>query len=388
MESVSVTRMEINLDNLLHNYRSIARQVAPAEVVPVVKSEAYGHGAVAVSRALQSAGCRHLAVAMVDEGRQLRQAGISGEIMVLGVTMPQQFAALAEHDLTPSLPDVERIAAWAALARALGRRLPYHLKLDIGLGRLGFLPEQREQALQAARAAKGDLNLRGIHSHLSYPEGSAEHNQREFARYQQFCDPFLAAFPEVRRHLAASQAVLRHPQMYFDLVRVGGLIYGFAYDYPNNLDLRPVLTYRTEVGQVKTLPAGWGIGYDLEHIVQQPTKVALLPLGWADGVGSTHVGSAGFLVRGQWARLVGICTDFAMLDVSNLPEVAVGDEVVLVGEQGALYQTVMQLAKAGKVSASQLLGRTALRVPRIYIQNGEPQCELSILSPTVADMRK
>ncbi len=176
--------------------------------------------------------------------------------------------------------------------------------------------------------------------------------------------------------------------MYFDLVRVGGLIYGFAYDYPNSLDLKPVLTYRTRVGQVKTLPAGWGIGYDLEHVVQQPTRVALLPLGWADVVGSTHVGNVSFLVRGQWARLVGICTDFAMLDVTDLPEVAVGDEVILIGEQDGKRQTVMQLAKAGKVSTSQLLGRTALRVPRVYLQNGQPQCELSILSPAPVEMHK
>lgn len=380
MRSESVTRMEINLDYLLHNYREVVRQVAPAQVVPVVKSEAYGHGAIPVARALHSAGCQHLAVAMVDEGIQLRLAGISGEIMVLGVTLPEQFGAMMQNELTPSLPDVERMQAWASLARQSGHKLAYHLKIDVGLGRLGFLPEQAAEALQAARMVAPDLALRGIHSHLSYPDGSKEHNAQEFARYQQFCAPFLREFPQVARHLAASQAVLRYPEVYFDLVRVGGLLYGFKYDYPTAMDLKPILSYKTKVGQVKTLQPGWGIGYDLEHVVQRPTRVALLPLGWSDGVGSTHIGKASFLVRGQFARLVGICTDFCMLDVTDLPQVAIGDEVVLVGKQGDHSQTVVQLANAGGMSTSQLLGRTALRVPRIYTQDGKIQTELSILS--------
>ena len=243
------------------------------------------------------------------------------------------------------------------------------------------MPEQAEEALQAVRQSP-ELRLRGISSHLSYPEGSQEHNAREFARYQQFCQPFLQEYPQAIRHLAASQAILRHPHMYFDLVRAGGLLYGFQYDceYPPTLNLKPVLTYKTQVGQVKMLPPGWGIGYDLQHIVQEPTRVALLPLGWSDGLGSSHVGQAQALVRGQFARLVGLCTDFAMLDVTHLPTVEAGDEVVLVGQQGENSQTVVQLAEAGGISTSQMLGRTALRVPRLYIKDGQVQEELSILA--------
>ncbi len=379
MKSISMTRMEINLDNLLHNYQELVKHVAPSEVVPVVKSEAYGHGAVPIARALQAVGCGHMAVAMVDEGIQLRKAGITGEIMLLGVTLPEQFTTIAEYELTPTLPDVERMEAWAALAKQLGRKLPYHLKVDIGLGRLGFLPEDAETALAAVKALP-ELELRGISSHLSWPEGTEVHNAKEFARYQEFCQPFLAELPQVPRHLAASQAVLRHRHMFFDLVRVGGLVYGFKYDCPTSLDLRPVLTYKTKVGQVKMLPTGWGIGYDLQHIVEQPTRVALLPLGWSDGVGSTHVYKAKFLVRGHFAPLVGICTDFCMLDVTDIPEVTAGDEVVLVGEQGENSVTVIELAEAGGISTSQLLGRASLRVPRVFIRDGKEVEELSILS--------
>lgn len=380
MHSVSMTRMEIDLDALLHNYREIVKHVAPAEVVPVVKSEAYGHGAVPIARALQEEGCRHQAVAMVDEGIQLRRAGIVGEIMILGVTLPEQFATIAEYELTPSLGEKENIELWADLARKKGAKLPYHLKVDVGLGRLGFLPDGGGEALEVALATSDRLTLRGIHSHLSHPEGTQEHNAREHARYEDFCRPFMGHFPHVARHLAASQAVLRHPHMNYDLVRVGGLLYGFDYGVPSPMNLKPVLTYRTRVGQVKTLPTGWGISYDLEHVTTKPTTIALLPIGWSDGIGSTHVDRTSFLVGGEPAPLVGICTDFSMLDVGHIPGVSRGDEVVLVGRQGKREQKVIELARAGGISTSQLLGRAALRVPRVFVAGGKPVDELSILS--------
>ncbi|HBK86765.1 MAG TPA: alanine racemase [Firmicutes bacterium] len=379
MRTSNVTKIEINLDNLLHNYHALIKYVGKAEVVPVIKSEAYGHGAVPIARALAEAGCRHMAIAMVDEGVQLRLAGISAEIMVLGVTLPEQYAILAEYDLTPTLNSCENLRAWAETARRVGRQLPFHLKVDIGLGRLGFLPEQAHEALQTINGLP-EIKLRGISSHLSHPEGTAEHNAREFERYQLFCEPFSAAYPHVARHLAASEAILRHPHMYFDLVRVGGLLYGFDYDYPTSLTLKPVLSYSSKVGQVKTLQPGWGVGYGIDRLVQKPTRVALLPLGWSDGLSKNHIGKAQALIRGQFATLIGICTDFTMFDITHIPEATAGDEAVLVGSQGDKQQTIMQLAHAGGMSASELLGSTALRVARVYTRGQQVQEELSIIS--------
>ncbi|NLW16300.1 MAG: alanine racemase [Firmicutes bacterium] len=375
----NVTKMEINLGHLLHNYQQLVQYVAPAEVVPVIKSEAYGHGAVPVAKELQAAGCKHMAIALVDDGIQLRQAGIRGEIMVLGVTLPEQFTTLAAYELTPSLGTLDSLRAWATLARSLGRQLPFHLKVDIGLGRLGFLPEQAEEVLATLRELPA-IRLRGISSHLSDPEASEEHNRCEFERFQRFCQTLVAEFPQASRHIAASEALLRYPQMFLDLVRVGGLLYGFDYDYPTTLDLKPVLSYTSKVGQVKWLPSGWGLGYGVERQLKQATRVALLPLGWSDGLSKTHIGRGRALIRGQFATLIGICTDFSMFDVTHIKDVAVGDEVVLVGKQADKQQTIMQLAHAGGMSASELLGSTALRVARIYTKNGEAQRKLSILS--------
>lgn len=379
MRTSNVTRMDVNLDNLLHNYRQLVGHVGQAEVVPVIKSEAYGHGAVPVARVLQAAGCKHMAIAMVDEGIQLRRSGITAEIMVLGVTLPEQFPAMAKYALTPSLGSCNNLRLWAAHAQQIGKRLPFHLKLDVGLGRLGVFPEQAEEVLQTLRGLP-EIELRGISSHLSDPEACAEHNERELQRFLKFCQPFLAEYPQVARHLAASEAVLRYPHMYFDLVRLGGLLYGFDYSYPTTLALKPVLSYYSKVGQVKWLQPGWGVGYGITRQLKQATKVALVPLGWSDGLSKAHIGNANAIIRGQFAPLIGICTDFTMFDVTDIGNVSTGDEVVLVGQQGEREQGILQLAHAGAMSASELLGSTALRVARTYIKDGQPQSELSILS--------
>ena len=373
-----MTRMNVDLNAIISNYHAVCCYASPARVFAVVKSEAYGHGAVPVARALQSVGCHRFAVAMVDEGIQLRRAEIAGEIMVMGAILPEQMAIMAEHDLIPVLPDRERLEKWQETAKAQGKRLPYHIKVDVGLGRMGFMPEEGSSAVQAA-ASLPDIELVGIGSHLSYPGGPLEVNERELARYHTFTSGFGEQFPDIARHLAASQAVARFKDMHMDLVRVGGLLYGFQHVSDSGLKLRPAMEYKTVVAQVRHLPAGWHIGYDMACVLEEPTRIALLPLGWTDGLASTQLGKARVLIRGEFCTLVGLCTDFAMIDVSHLPEVQTGDEVVLIGKQGNHSITAIELGRAGGISTGQLLGKVSLRVPRIYSLKGQERDELSIL---------
>jgi len=381
MRPETITRLEINLDHLLHNYFVVCRQVTPAEVMAVVKSDAYGHGAVAIARALHEAGCRKFCVAMVDEGIQLRRAGLTNEIMVMGATLPTQFAAMAHYELTTVLPDVERMKSWAELAQSRGQRLPYHIKVDVGLGRMGFMPSQGREAAEAA-AALDSIELVGISGHLSAPlTGGAQYNESEYRRYLAFVEPFRSRFPAITCHLASSQPAVRFRNMHFDMVRIGGLLYGLQHIPEFRLDLMPVMVFRTAVAQVKVLPAGWHIGYEMAHRVEEETRVALLPLGWTDGLMSSQVGKADVLIRDQRCRLVGRCTDFATVDVSCVPGVQVGDEVVIVGAQGGQKMTAIELAERGGVTTGQLLGKISLRVPRVFILHGEPFGEMSILEP-------
>lgn len=380
MREELVNRIDIDLDNLLHNYQATKNHVAPAEVAAVVKSEAYGHGAVPVARALQEQGCRTFAVAFVDEGIQLRRNGIPGDILIMGATLPNQFRAMADFALTPVLADMERAEAWAQLAQQLDERLPYHIKSDVGLGRMGLMPEQGEEAAATARALDRHIELVGISSHLSYPSGDEELNLSEYQKFMDFCAPF-EDFEGLQRHLAASQAAARFESMHLEMVRIGGLLYGINHIEPAPLDLRPVLSYSTRVAQVKTLPAGWWIGYNGQHPVTEPTDVAVLPLGWTDGLASYHIGSTDLLVKGQPCPLVGTCTDFAMLDISRVSNVQVGDEVVLIGTQGDAAITAIELGKGAGMSTGQLLGKISLRVPRLYFSEGRCREELSILNP-------
>ncbi len=375
-----VTRMTVDLDNLIHNYEVVRRYVSPARLYAVVKSEAYGHGAVPVARALAGSGCRSFAVAAVDEGIQLRRAGIEGDILMMGATLPVQFGAMARKDITPVLPDLQRMQAWAKQAQKSQKRLPYHIKVDVGLGRMGFMPRAGKQAAEEAETLRENLHLVGIGSHLSHPSGSEEKNRTEQRRFERFCAPFEKRFPHIRRHLAASQAAARFEGMHYEMVRIGGLLYGFEHIKPSPVPLRAVMSLKTAVAQVKTLPSGWNIGYGEQHPVTEPTRVALLPLGWTDGLTSFHIGSTRLLVRGQPCTLVGVCTDFSMLDVSHLSEVQTGDEVVLVGCQGDRRITPIKLGQGAGISTGQLLGKLSIRVPRLYLSDGECVEELSVLN--------
>lgn len=380
MRPETTTRIIINLDYLLHNYDQVVRHVSPSKVVAVVKSEAYGHGAVPVAQTLQAHGCWAFAVAHVDEGIQLRHADIKGEIMVMGATFPSQYQAMAEYELTPILPDVKRMEAWATVAQGTGQRLPYHIKVDVGLGRMGFMPHQGSQAMASAKNLLSSIDLQGISSHLSFPTGSLEHNETEYQRYLEFISPFEDTFPHITKHLSASQAAERFKHMHLDLVRIGGLLYGIQHVTDSPLQLKPVLSYKTTLAQVKELPPGWCIGYNLSHEVKEPTRVGLLPLGWTDGLSSFQHGKAEFLVRGHRCKLLGTCTDFSMIDLAQAPDVTVGDEVILIGEQRGETITAIQLGKSGGTSTGQLLGKISLRIPRIYHLQGAEQSELSILN--------
>lgn len=372
--------MEIDLDAIVQNFQTVRRHVAPSEVFAVVKSEAYAHGAVPVARALAAAGVDGLAVALVDEGLQLRRAGLEGPLLVIGATLPAQYPVMADNQMTPVLPDLPHLAAWAAEARRRGERLGYHLKVDVGLGRMGLLPDQGAAAAAAAAELADVVQLEGVSGHLSTPGGDESVNAAEEARFHRFCEPLRARFEGLKRHLAASQAAARYKRMHLELVRIGGLIYGLQHVTAGALDLRAAMTFKSAVAQVRELPAGWSVGYGRRLVVDRPTRMALLPLGWTDVFATTMLNRATVLIRGQRCRLIGLCTDFAMIDATELAEVAVGDEAVIIGRQGAEETRAIELGQTGEISTGQLLGKISLRVPRIYRAGGREAGELSILT--------
>lgn len=341
MGTPSWNRVEIDRAALRHNYRQVRQLVGPAvDVLAVVKADAYGHGLVPAAQALAEAGATSFGVAEIEEGVQLRQAGITGQIVImLGVDRHGAAEAVA-HELTPVVYTLEALEALAAHAAKAGCRKGVQVKVDVGMARFGLLPHELAPFLEALRRFPS-LYLSGIVSHL--PKADVEGDAITEKQYGLFCELLSqvqdGGEPRVR-HIANSATLLRYPEMRCDMVRPGISLYGcYPADWLGHasaLDLRPVMRFSTTVLQVKEVPAGQGISYGHRYVTERATRLAVLPVGYADGYLRRMTGKAEVLLAGQRAPIRGmICMNACMADVTDIPGVTVGDEAVLLGCQGA-----------------------------------------------------
>ncbi|MDP2858407.1 MAG: alanine racemase [Bacillota bacterium] len=372
-----VSRIEINLDNLVANYRSVQSYVSPSLVIPVVKGNAYGHGALAMSRALVEAGANRLAVARIDEAAELRRAGIGPdvEVILMTVTLPEEIESAATIDASVFVPDLWRLRFVKSLAKRLCRAVRFHIKVDTGMGRIGFMPEDAPAVAKELEHLEG-ARLMGIGTHLSASWLETEQNQRQFERFMSFVSE-VSPTENVLLHVAASSGVARFPEMFMSAVRTGGLMYGLS-RLPTPFELRPVAEYKTRVGQVRHLPAGWHLGYGVDNWVKEPMTTATLPVGSVDGLSSNMVGKAQFLVNGRRCRLVAVCTDNCMIDIRNSPGTNAGDEVVIFGAQGDDRITTNEMIAANGTGFGEFVGKIGLRVPRIYYREGQVAGRMSL----------
>ena len=364
---------EINLSDLEHNYKEIRRHLPEGcRFLGVVKADAYGHGAVRVAEKLQTLGADYLAVACLDEAIQLRQSGIRLPILILGRTEPALAPILAEQGLTQAVGSLEDAQA---LARALdGRCCKVHVKLDTGMGRLGFRADDPEALGQAAAAmALEGLEPEGVFTHFAVsdelPEGEA-FTRAQFARFQA-----AAADLEARsgrrfalRHCANSGAVLHYPEMAQDMVRPGLLLYGM---YPDSqresFDLRPVMTVKARIAAMKELRPGDSVSYGRTFVAQTPMRIAVVSIGYADGLHRILSGQMQMLVKGRLAPQLGrICMDLCMVDITNIPGVKPGDAAVVFGRDAEAVQPVEALAASAQTISYELVCAVSRRVPRIY----------------------
>lgn len=358
---------DLDLDALTHNYRLFRDLVPPAvEVVGVVKADAYGHGAVAVGRHLKRLGVRTFGIASVEEAAELRAAGLTDPIWHLGVPLPEEAEALLELDVVPTAATLELVQALARLATA-ARPARVHLKLDTGMGRRGGAVDEVRAVWSAARAS-GRVVVEALSTHFA----TADHDP-EFARRQ------LAGFRAARAalagdgyrvdfvHLANGVAALTLPEAWGDAIRPGLAVYGIG-DDPR---LRPVMAVRTRLCQVRTLPAGHDVGYAHGHVLRQPTRVGLAPVGYGDGW-NWRLGDVGqALVQGCRVPYLGrVNMDMIQLGLNNLPGAGVGDEVTLLGGDGG--ETIRAEELAGLAGTSPYTVPTCLtrRVTRRYLEGG------------------
>lgn len=369
------TWVQVDLDAIGHNVRRL-RAIAGVPLIAVLKADAYGHGAVRVGRAALAAGAAMLAVATLGEARALRAAGIAAPILVLGYTPPWQARAAAQLGVTCTVFDMDTAQALAEAAAALGREVRAHVKVDTGMARLGLQPHEtlpflralRDRGLVAARRDAGGLVIEGLYTHFATADDADETFAREQLRR------FRAALAEVEAaglrppivHAANSAGLLRFPEARFDMVRAGIAIYGLSPSAATPLppDFRPGLSFHSEVAQVKELPPRAPVSYGRAYLTSAPTRIATIPVGYADGMRRSPPWRE-VLVRGRRAPVVGrITMDYAMLDVTGIPDVRRGDPVVLIGRQGEEQITAEEVAGWLGTISYEVVSTILPRVPR------------------------
>jgi len=369
------TWVEISRAQIARNYRAVCELVGPAvEVVAVVKADAYGHGAIEVARVLEAEGARWLAVSTVEEGVTLRQAGIRARILVMADNLPFTRQALLDWRLTPvihSLSDLKELDHWLDARNA---ELPYHLKADTGMGRLGVL-ERAEEIATAVLAARR-LRLEGVMSHLaSAADYGSPQTDQQIRRFNELLDSLGKAGIRPRfRHLASTIPIAYgRREAWYDMVRPGHALYGYVSPTrgpapPRLLDVRPALSWKARVLSVKTVPAGWSIGYGGMFQAPRPMRIGIVAVGYADGLPHRLSNRGQVIAAGRAVPILGaVSMDLTTIDLSDCPEIRPGDAITLIGTEGQASQDAQQLARlAGTISYDLLCGIRA-RVKRVYV---------------------
>jgi alanine racemase len=365
------TTAEVDLGALTYNYHQL-RQLVPSSVkfLTVVKADAYGHGAIPVSKKLEELGADFLGVATVQEGAELRNAGVKSPILVLSGIYQEEVEDVLAYQLTPMVYCLEIAEALSATAKKKGETIPIHIKVDTGMGRIGVLA--KEAASFATRLRKFEnLKIEGVASHFSTADGG----NSSFAKEQ--LQRFAHTLEEMKKvdvdpplcHIANSAALVTLPAAHFTLVRPGIMLYG-SYPSPalkEKVSLRQVMSWKSLVADLKKVPKGYPISYGRTFITQRPSLIADIPVGYADGYNRLFSNRGEILIKGMRAPVVGrVCMDWTMVDVTDIPGVAVGDEVVLMGNQLGQEITPEALGELIGTISYEILCSVGKRVPRIY----------------------
>jgi alanine racemase len=366
------TTARVELAALTHNYREAERLAGGRNILAVVKAQAYGHGAVRIARHLVGLGAHTLGVALVEEGRELREAGITAPILVMGALFPGQAEALVRWDLTPAVFTPALADALAQAAQAAGKSVSVHVKIDTGMGRIGITPEAAPPFIEAL-TRRNVLRVEGIMTHFA----DADLRDKQFASRQM--DRFDALLADLAgrgisvplRHAANSAAVLDFSRALFTMVRPGLMLYGYCplepgADIP---DLRPALSLVTQIAYLKKASPGTPVSYGRTFVTKRESLIATIPIGYADGYSRALSNRGEALVRGRRVPVAGrVCMDMTMLDVTDVPGVSEGDDVVLIGTQRNERITADDIAATtGTISYEVLCGISG-RVPRVYVE--------------------
>lgn len=370
------TWAEIDLSAVRQNVRALKAHVGDGVLLAaVVKANAYGHGAVPLAQAALDAGAARLAVARIDEGIQLRNTGIMAPILVLGYVPPVDMRRAVHYSLTLTVNSEQQVLSLARASVVRGVKTPVHLKLDTGMNRYGS-SATRLIKLAGAIERTRTLELEGLYTHFA----CADEEDKSWTSWQ--FEAFMSARDRLAKsgftfplcHAASSAATIDLPETHLDMVRPGLALFGLypSTDVSRDVHLQPALVLKGRVGRVHDIGPGDGVSYGYTFVAARRMKVALIPVGYADGLHRMLSNRASVLIRGQRAKVVGrVCMDQLVVDVSPIDHVRVGDEAVVIGQQGEQRIEAEEVAELSGTIVNEVCTRLSPRVPRLYFDDGQ-----------------
>lgn len=366
---------EINLDNLAHNIREIKKVTKAAEVIGVVKADAYGHGALDIAPTLLENGVTRLAIAVLNEAVELRRGGIQCPIMILGYTPPNLIDLLIKYDIEQTVYSYDLAKKISDKAIEENKTAKIHIAFDSGMGRIGFLPRE-EDISEVERISKlPNIKVEGIYSHFSTAdEKDKNYTYEQLKKFNWFYNILKERGIKINiRHIANSAAIIDMPETHFEAIRPGVILYGY---YPSEevdktkVCLKPVMSLKTNIVHLKKVPVGEYISYGRKFKTERESIIGTLPVGYADGYTRSLGDNAKVIINGKLVPVVGrICMDQCMVDLTNAQDVNLGDEVILMGEDNGLKITADELASILGTINYEVLCMISRRVPRVYVKD-------------------
>lgn len=375
-EAIRPVWAEINLSNLDYNIKNIkAKLGSGTKIIGVVKADGYGHGSVKVAEVLRANGVDTFAVSTLQEAIVLREAGATEQIISLSLTPNFYSNVLVEYDITPVISSLENARAISKTAAEVGKTVSGFIAADTGMGRIGYLTWDENAVSEIKEVSQlPNFKIAGLFSHMS----TADSADKTFSRQQEQCfnefyDKLIAAGIEIpMRTFANSASVMELTSVYFDAVRPGIILYGC---YPSDeidkssLSLKPVMSVKATISHLKDVPAGFSVSYGREFISKRPSKIATIALGYADGYPRPYAPKGEVIVNGVKAPLAGnICMDQCMIDVTDVPDVKVGDEVIVMGSDGKNTILADDIAKATGTINYEIICAFGQRLPKVYVR--------------------
>jgi len=335
-------------------------------ILAVIKADAYGHGAIMIARAMESTPVKIFGVATIEEGIALREAGIKKNILILGSTFPfTNFKEIIKYNLIPTIASFSGLKTLNKYAVKANKIIPFHLKIDTGMGRIGLNPNTVISTLYKCSNFT-NIFMEGIYSHIACANENRSFTEKQISVFQNISNTIRVNYA----HISASTSILKYQNSHFNLIRPGLLIYGLLpfSDSDKILPTKPVLALKSKIIFLKTLPKNTSISYCRTFITKKRSKIATIPIGYADGFSRYNSNNSEVIIKGEKVPVVGrVCMDMTMIDVTNIKNVSVGDDVIIIGSQGKESITAEDIAKRGETINYEVVTSISKRIHRLYI---------------------